>query len=53
MGEKSKKSKKLKMANMRIQLQANELFDKGEFQKALEKVSLRIEGDLTFTRKLT
>lgn len=38
MGEKSKKSKKAKMATMRIQLQANELFDKGKFDEAIVKL---------------
>ena len=42
MGEKSKKSKKAKMATMRIQLQANELYDKGKFNDAIEKVSFYV-----------
>ena len=42
MGEKSKKSKKAKMATMRIQLQANELFDKGKFDEAIVKVGFHV-----------
>ena len=53
MGEKSKKSKKAKMATMRIQLQANELFDKGKFDEAIEKVSFHLLNVWYLTLPLT